>query len=272
MLATLEQLQSHEKAGDHSTLETRTCPLCTKKPTNSTLKTHLLEAHNITDEVADELMASIPISAAGKDIVGLYRHRCSHCPLVFKHGEQLKSHELTHSFRLNHKCTSCTRTFSSVLLLLQHQQDEHINSDLRCELCSTNFGDKNSLDSHLVSVDHLNRTKQYLEDQPNKLQLNDKVMQLLQRSSEDRDSPPKPYRCNVCRQSYSQGSTLDIHLRSVGHQNRMNRLNELLKNGEIEATKPVSEQPGGIPQKSIGELVDLDKGIGQGIVRKWIVG
>uniref|UniRef100_A0A1I7S1D6 Zinc finger protein n=1 Tax=Bursaphelenchus xylophilus TaxID=6326 RepID=A0A1I7S1D6_BURXY len=273
LTATLEQLQSHEKAGDHSSpSDPRPCPLCTRKP-NTPLKSHLLDAHNIADEVAEELMASIPISASGKEIVGLYRHRCAHCPLVFKHGEQLKSHELTHSFRVNHKCPNCTRTFSSVLLLLQHQQDEH--SELKCELCSATFGDKQGLDSHLGSVEHLNRTKQFLEDQPNKLQLNEKVMQLLQRSSEDRESPsdkPKPYKCNVCKLNYSQGSTLDIHLRSVGHQNRMNRLNELVKCGEIDASKPVSEQPGGIPQKPIGDLVDNEKALTTFCAENWIPG
>lgn len=38
----------------------------------------------------------------------------------------------------------------------------------------------------------------------------------------------------------------------------MNRLNELVANGEVDAQKPVSEQPNGIPQKIIAELVDSE--------------
>lgn len=36
----------------------------------------------------------------------------------------------------------------------------------------------------------------------------------------------------------------------------MNRLNELVASGEVDSQKPVSEQPNGIPQKIIAELVD----------------
>ena len=39
----------------------------------------------------------------------------------------------------------------------------------------------------------------------------------------------------------------------------MNRLGELVASGEIDASKPVSEQPGGIPQKAIAELIDNDQ-------------
>jgi hypothetical protein len=36
----------------------------------------------------------------------------------------------------------------------------------------------------------------------------------------------------------------------------MNRLNELVVSGEVDSQKPVSEQPNGIPQKIIAELID----------------
>lgn len=97
------------------------------------------------------------------------------------------------------------------------------------------------------------RAKRHLEEQPQQaLKLNEKVLQLLQANS----SQNRSYRCNVCLQSYNLGSTLDTHLRSVAHQTRMNRLNELVASGEIDPKKPVSEQPNGIPQKIISELVD----------------
>lgn len=85
------------------------------------------------------------------------------------------------------------------------------------------------------------------------VRLNIKVLQLLQNNTPSKD---RPYRCNVCCQSYGQSTILDSHLRSAGHQNRMNRLNELVVSGEVDSQKPVSEQPNGIPQKIIAELID----------------
>jgi len=72
-------------------------------------------------------------------------------------------------------------------------------------------------------------------------------------------SNKKPYRCNVCRLSYAISSTLDTHLRSFAHQSRMQRLHELVEHGEVNPQRPVSEQPGGIPQKLIAELIDAAK-------------
>lgn len=105
----------------------------------------------------------------------MYRHRCQSCPLVFKHQEQLQSHELTHSFRVTHRCDTCSRTFHSIVSLLQHQQDDHPSSEFNCKICDLNFTDQTSFDNHSTSIEHLHKTKLILEDQSGKLQLNDKV-------------------------------------------------------------------------------------------------
>ncbi|KAI6203727.1 hypothetical protein M3Y94_00589800 [Aphelenchoides besseyi] len=270
---TLEGLQNHEKAGDHNVKTAATdesCPHCVQKVT--ALRQHLLEEHNIGNEVADKLMTSSVASTSSingaKDsmVGGVYRHRCPHCPLIFKHDEQLRMHEITHSYRISHKCPTCSKTFHSVSAVLQHQQEEHQNEEIRCEQCNVGFADRAELTAHNTGIDHLNRIKQQLQDQSSQqFQVSDKVLQFLQRrspanltSERNSSSPSKPFRCNVCAQSYSQGSTLDIHLRSVGHQTRMNRLNELVANGEIDSQRPVSEQPGGLPQKKIAELIDSE--------------
>lgn len=67
------------------------------------------------------------------------------------------------------------------------------------------------------------------------------------------------FQCNVCIQSFSMESFLNSHLKSSNHQFRMTKLAELVANNEIEPNLPVSQQPNGIPQKSIGELIDSDK-------------
>ncbi|XP_037051076.1 zinc finger protein 2 isoform X6 [Bradysia coprophila] len=42
----------------------------------------------------------------------------------------------------------------------------------------------------------------------------------------DYDSPKKRFKCDICKVAYAQGSTLDIHMRSVLHQSRACRLQE----------------------------------------------
>ncbi|KAI6170498.1 hypothetical protein M3Y97_01146400 [Aphelenchoides bicaudatus] len=267
---TLEGLQNHEKAGDHSTRDPSTyqdepattndeqCPLCIKSV--PTLRQHLLEEHNIVDEVAQKLMTTVSAttnsvgSSASKSV---YRHRCPRCPLIFKQNEEMVTHQLTHDFRLKQQCSNCSQSFQSVSQLLQHQQNEH-KEELRCELCSISFTDRSAMAIHMSSLEHLQKAKRHLEEQPQEaMKLNEKVLQLLQANSSNAQN--RLYKCNVCLQNYNLGSTLDTHLRSVGHQTRMNRLNELVESGEIDAQKPVSEQPNGVQQKLIAELVDGDK-------------
>lgn len=60
-------------------------------------------------------------------------------------------------------------------------------------------------------------------------------------SSEEDDK--KPYKCNICKVAYTQGSTLDIHMRSVLHQTRASKVQELAMAGQIDLTKPLIEQP-----------------------------
>jgi len=60
-------------------------------------------------------------------------------------------------------------------------------------------------------------------------------------TSEDDDK--KPYKCNICKVAYTQGSTLDIHMRSVLHQTRASKLHDLALAGQVDLTKPIIEQP-----------------------------
>ena len=177
--------------------------------------------------------------------------------MVFKNKESYQKHALRHLFDCSHKCTRCNRSFKTEISLKTHLMNKHGIQNLenlhehRCSICDEVFSDRMSLQAHVYSIEHLHKAKKFLEDQSQgKLgtKINDQVLSLLK-------SEGKPYRCNVCRLSYGQGSTLDIHLRSVAHQARVGRLSELLAAGEVDPNLPVSEQPGGVPQKTIGELV-----------------
>ena len=57
------------------------------------------------------------------------------------------------------------------------------------------------------------------------------------------DNEAKPFKCNICKVAYSQGSTLDIHIRSVLHQTKASKLQEMIQTGQIDMSKPLIEQP-----------------------------
>ncbi len=61
------------------------------------------------------------------------------------------------------------------------------------------------------------------------------------RNREDEEN--KAFKCNICKVAYSQGSTLDIHIRSVLHQTKASKLQELILTGQIDLSKPLIEQP-----------------------------
>ncbi|KAI1726988.1 homeobox domain-containing protein [Ditylenchus destructor] len=166
----------------------------------------------------------------------------------------------------------------------------------RCEVCEENFESFENWVEHLVSLKHKERTMKAEEQTDTELnqcndvreekntRLNDQVFSLLMRHPSPLLPPPpqfshllaqhnqfsqsssksscsnqsKPFRCNVCRQAYGQPATFDTHLRSLSHINQMNRLQQLVESGQVDPLKPVSEQPGGPPQKLIVEVLNAN--------------
>ena len=133
------------------------------------------------------------------------------------------------------------------------------NRPYKCDVCKESFTQKNILLVHYNSVSHLHKLKKTMQEQQNREQAAD----LMNRSSsslgssgggsslenainnlrKDEDDASKVYKCNICKVAYSQGSTLDIHIRSVLHQTRASKLQELAMTGQIDLSKPLIEQP-----------------------------
>ncbi|PNJ35691.1 ZFHX2 isoform 4 [Pongo abelii] len=84
----------------------------------------------------------------------------------------------------------------------------------KCTVCKESFTQKNILLVHYNSVSHLHKMKKAAIDPSAP-------------ARGEAGAPPnttaatdKPFKCTVCRVSYNQSSTLEIHMRSVLHQTR----------------------------------------------------
>ncbi len=144
------------------------------------------------------------------------------------------------------------------------------NRPFKCDVCRESFTQKNILLVHYNSVSHLHRLKKTMEQQKKEQQ----QQPASNGAAEERKTPPqektppkkgsalealvgsmkgerakeeedevKSFKCNICKVAYSQGSTLDIHIRSVLHQTRTSKLQELILTGQVDLTKPLIEQP-----------------------------
>ncbi|XP_046509471.1 zinc finger homeobox protein 2 isoform X1 [Equus quagga] len=84
----------------------------------------------------------------------------------------------------------------------------------KCTVCKESFTQKNILLVHYNSVSHLHKMKKAAID-PSGPARGEAGTTPTTAAATD-----KPFKCTVCRVSYNQSSTLEIHMRSVLHQTR----------------------------------------------------
>ncbi|TKC38206.1 hypothetical protein EI555_015802 [Monodon monoceros] len=84
----------------------------------------------------------------------------------------------------------------------------------KCTVCKESFTQKNILLVHYNSVSHLHKMKKAAID-PSGPARGEAGAAPAPATATD-----KPFKCTVCRVSYNQSSTLEIHMRSVLHQTR----------------------------------------------------
>ncbi|XP_035116033.3 zinc finger homeobox protein 2 [Callithrix jacchus] len=84
----------------------------------------------------------------------------------------------------------------------------------KCTVCKESFTQKNILLVHYNSVSHLHKMKKAAID-PSAPARGETGAPPTSTAATD-----KPFKCTVCRVSYNQSSTLEIHMRSVLHQTR----------------------------------------------------
>ncbi|XP_041375246.1 zinc finger homeobox protein 3-like [Gigantopelta aegis] len=160
------------------------------------------------------------------------------------------------------KCHRCKAAFTKQNYLtahnktLQHRRGDKIsypmeryldpNRPFKCDVCKESFTQKNILLVHYNSVSHLHKLKQAAQQGtlPPTISVGPPTTcSSLQLPVSCSESEQKPYRCNICKVAYSQGSTLDIHIRSVAHQTRASKIHELAMTGQIDISQMLIEQP-----------------------------
>lgn len=159
------------------------------------------------------------------------------------------------------KCHRCKVAFTKQCYLtvhnksLLHRKGEKMpypmekyldpNRPYKCDVCKESFTQKNILLVHYNSVSHLHKLKRAMQEQGN----NNSFVSAEPSTSptiisdNQQEQDKKPYKCNICKVAYSQGSTLDIHKRSVLHQTRASKIHDLAISGQLDLSRPLIEQP-----------------------------
>lgn len=169
------------------------------------------------------------------------KYKCHKCKLAFTRQTYLTSHNKTLLHRKGEK--------------MNYPMEKYMdpNRPFKCDVCKESFTQKNILLVHYNSVSHLHKLKKAMQEQ----QTNNNIvstallgvtsppssLNLTKSSLSSEEEDKKPYKCNICKVAYSQGSTLDIHMRSVLHQTRASKLQDLVMSGQIDMSKPLFEQP-----------------------------
>lgn len=170
------------------------------------------------------------------------KYKCHRCKVAFTNQKYLTHHNKTLLHRKGEKQT--------------YPMEKYLdpNRPFKCEVCKESFTQKNILLVHYNSVLHLHKLKRSMQEQQQ--QLNNNNTPIISNNSSfpvnsasktsgstSEDDDKKPYKCNICKVAYTQGSTLDIHMRSVLHQTRASKLHDLALAGQVDLTKPIIEQP-----------------------------
>lgn len=163
------------------------------------------------------------------------KYKCHRCKVAFTRQSYLTAHNKTLLHRKGEK--------------LSYPMEKYLdpNRPYKCDVCKESFTQKNILLVHYNSVSHLHKLKRAMQEQQQNNNNNPAVspqnLTLTPKSTSSEEDDKKRFRCNICKVAYTQGSTLDIHMRSVLHQTRASKLQDLAMAGQIDLSKPLIEQP-----------------------------
>lgn len=218
----------------------------------------------------DEILNSQQMAEEGYNDP-MRKFKCTKCKVAFTHQSYLQQHYKSNLHRRNADKMSNYP--------LEKYLDP--NRPFKCETCRESFTQKNILLVHYNSVSHLHKKKQNESNTPStsptiaaanasssscgveydrrsvefdrksadfdrrSVEFNESEGEMQKRKcnpDNNYDSPKKRYKCDICKLAYAQGSTLDIHMRSVKHQTQACRQQEQQQLQQIQSQLQQQQQ------------------------------
>ncbi|EHB13072.1 Zinc finger homeobox protein 4 [Heterocephalus glaber] len=214
----------------------------------------------ISDTLQDQLSEQQkrqPLSVSDRHV---YKYRCNHCSLAFKTMQKLQIHSQYHAIRAATMCNLCQRSFRTFQALKKHLEAGHpelsevelqqlyaslpMNGELWAE-SETMAQDDHGLEQEMdreYEVDHEGKASPVGSDSssiPDDLGSEPKRTLPFRKgpnfTMEKFLDPSRPYKCTVCKESFTQKNILLVHYNSVSH---LHKLKKVLQ----EASSPVPQE------------------------------
>ncbi|TMS09049.1 Zinc finger homeobox protein 4 [Larimichthys crocea] len=190
----------------------------------------------------------------------VYKYRCNHCSLAFKTMQKLQIHSQYHAIRAATMCSLCQRSFRTFLALRKHLENGHpelseaevqqlignlpLNGDIT-ESEARALEEAQAFEHDLDKDDEMDQEEKPSPTGSDSSSLIDEMGAEPKRTLPFRKGPnftmekfldpSRPYKCTVCKESFTQKNILLVHYNSVSH---LHKLKKVLQ----EASSPVPQE------------------------------
>uniref|UniRef100_A0A8C1T9J8 Si:ch73-386h18.1 n=1 Tax=Cyprinus carpio TaxID=7962 RepID=A0A8C1T9J8_CYPCA len=201
----------------------------------------------------------------------IYKYRCNQCSLAFKTPEKLQLHSQYHAIRAATMCCLCQRSFRTMQALRKHLETSHL------ELSETQiqqlYGSLMMNGETLISGDLTFGEEEGLPEETGmkdgeECDLEEKLSPVDNDSSLVKDNvecdskqpvfpirkgpnitvekfldPSRPFKCTVCKESFTQKNILLVHYNSVSHLHKLKRSLQDTSTGLQEPVNNADQKP-----------------------------
>uniref|UniRef100_A0A670ZA36 Zinc finger homeobox protein 3 n=1 Tax=Pseudonaja textilis TaxID=8673 RepID=A0A670ZA36_PSETE len=199
----------------------------------------------------------------------VYKYRCNQCSLAFKTIEKLQLHSQYHVIRAATMCCLCQRSFRTFQALKKHLETSHLDlSEADIQQLYGGLlvnGELLAMGDPSLAEDHTMVTEEEKEeensDQEDKQSRAGSDCGSLQEDSGSEPKralpfrkgpnftlekfldPARPYKCTVCKESFTQKNILLVHYNSVSHLHKLKRALQESSASQSEATSSPDHKP-----------------------------